>query len=347
VVFSYACHPVIVYGYAFAAISPDFPGVAREVVREALGQKGHVQFVQGFAGNIRPRVVADLANGRFRAPKPEDLRQAGTDLGNAVLSALKSKGESLSLNIAGAADRPFLPRANPPPRESYEKLRAEALAKTNKFQIAVCEYWLQRYDSGEGFARGDAWSLGLIRLANNQWIVHSGGEPCVEWRGKISQWLAPLNIVTWGYSQEAKSYLLPNPCCLKVATKCSNQTRPVPARPPPMPPASSQRCAKVCCGSWPSSGRTQCRSIEPGLQTPTDKLIAPPRLPQLTAPGQSVGSVRLHYCASVLKQWKSKKPSSRRRAKASGPFLCRPWWTAMAPRKLLCESSSKKSWRPD
>jgi hypothetical protein len=207
VVFSYACHPVIVYGYDFAAISSDFPGVARDFLRESLGEKAHVQFVQGFAGNIRPRVVADLENGRFRTPKPEDLRRAGADLGSAVMSALKSKGEPLSLNIAGTADRPFLPRSNPPPREFYEKLRAESLAKTNKFLNAVSDYWLQRYDSGEGFARGDAWSLGLIRLAENQWIVHSGGEPCIEWRSKISGWLAPLNIVTWGYSQEAKSYL--------------------------------------------------------------------------------------------------------------------------------------------
>jgi len=44
-------------------------------------------------------------------------------------------------------------------------------------------------------------------LANNQWIVYSAGEPCVEWRAKISQWLAPLRIVTFGYTQEAKSYL--------------------------------------------------------------------------------------------------------------------------------------------
>ncbi len=47
----------------------------------------------------------------------------------------------------------------------------------------------------------------MIRLAKNQWIVHSGGEPVVEWRKKMERWLAPLHIVTFGYSQEAKSYL--------------------------------------------------------------------------------------------------------------------------------------------
>jgi hypothetical protein len=207
VIFSYACHPVIVYGYANAAISADFPGVARNAIRQALGEKTHAQFVQGFAGDVRPRVTADLEKGVFRPSKPVDLEKAGRDLAEAVLNTMQSKGETLSLNIAGTADRPFLPRDKPPPQEFFEKMREDALAATNTFRVAVSDYWLQHYDSGEGFARGDVWSLGLVRLANKQWIVHSGGEPCVEWRAKISKWLSPLKIVTWGYSQEAKSYL--------------------------------------------------------------------------------------------------------------------------------------------
>ena len=207
VVFSCACHPVIVYGYAFAAISADYPGAARKLLRESLGPKAHLQFVQGFAGNIRPRVLAAVDQGRFRGSKPADLDQAARDLASAVLAALKAPGQQLSLDIAGASDRPFLPRDKPPPRERYEKMRAEAFASTNAYRLAVSGYWLKRYDAGEGFARGDAWSLGLIRLAANQWVVHSGGEPCVEWRAKISRWLSPLNIVTWGYSQEARTYL--------------------------------------------------------------------------------------------------------------------------------------------
>lgn len=207
VVFSYACHPVIVYGFDYAAISADFPGAARQSLREVLGPKAHAQFVQGFAGNIRSRTLADLAKGSFRKSKPEDLQQAGNDLAGAVLTALKAPGEALSLNLAGTADRPFLPRDKAPPRAVYEKMRANALANTNAYRLAVSDYWLKRYEAGGGFARGDAWSLGLIRLADHQWIVHSGGEPCVEWRAKMTQWLAPLRIVTWGYSQEARSYL--------------------------------------------------------------------------------------------------------------------------------------------
>ena len=207
VIFSTACHPVIVYGYALAAISADFPGVARKELRALLGPRTHAQFVQGFAGDIRPRILADLEKGRFRKSESEDLQAAGQELAFAVMAARKSAGQPLALDIAGAADRPFLPRGQPPPCEFYEKLRADALAKTNQFLVGVSDYWLARYDTGDGFARGDEWSLGLIRLAENEWIVHSAGEPCIEWRAKIAAWLAPLNLVAWGYSQEGRSYL--------------------------------------------------------------------------------------------------------------------------------------------
>src|SRR5439155_13473320 len=93
VIFSYAYHPVIAYGFNFSAISADFPGVARNEVRKALGEKAHAQFVQGFAGNVRPRILADLENTRFRTSKPEDLQRAGKDLADAILAAMKSRGE--------------------------------------------------------------------------------------------------------------------------------------------------------------------------------------------------------------------------------------------------------------
>ncbi len=207
VIFSYACHAVIVYGFAPASVSGDFPAAARNRLKSTLGTNSHVQFVQGFAGNIRPRALADLEHNRFRASRPDDAAKVGGELAAAVIAAMKSPGKKLNLNIAGASDRPFLPRDNPPPRNTYERMHAEAVAKTNNYLLGVSEYWLKRYDSDEGFSRGDAWPLGLIRLADNQWVVYSGGEPCIEWRAKISAWLAPLNIVPWGYCQEANSYL--------------------------------------------------------------------------------------------------------------------------------------------
>ncbi len=208
VVVSYACHAVIAYGFDYSCISADFPGVTRRELKRALGEGTHAQFIQGFAGNVRPRVLADTNNNRFSTSSPVALAQAGKDLASATIAAMKSDGASLTLDLAGASDRPFLPRGSPPAISIYEKMAAlDPSENTNQYKIALGDYWLERYRSGEGFALGDPWPIGLIRLATNQWVVHSAGEPCVEWRGKIDSWLTPLKVVTWGYSQEARSYL--------------------------------------------------------------------------------------------------------------------------------------------
>lgn len=203
-VFAYACHPVIVYGYAGAAISADFPGVTRNILRETLGA-AQVQFVQGTAGNVRPRVTANLENNTFSSGRgATNLALAGQQLANDVLSALKANGHALALDFAAAADRPFLPRDNPPPRTLFEAMAKEA---QSEFRRNAAAYWLARYDSGQGFAKGDPWPVGLIRLAADEWICCFAGEPCVEWAPKVKAWLGGRNVFVWGYSQQGLTYL--------------------------------------------------------------------------------------------------------------------------------------------
>jgi neutral ceramidase len=203
VIFSYACHPVIVYSYAGSTISADFPGEARKALRKELGEKTHLQFVQGLAGDVRPRALANLEKNSFRTAKPGDVENVGGQLAKDVLGALQSTPKLLNLNFAAATERPFLPKDNPPPRAQYEKLLATGKGR----QKDVAKYWLQRYDSGTGFSKGDPWQTGLIRLADNQWVCYFAGEPCVEWGPKVSQWLAPRDLVFWGYSEETITYL--------------------------------------------------------------------------------------------------------------------------------------------
>lgn len=201
--FAYACHPVIVYTHAPAAISADFPGVARQVLRERL-DAAHVQFLQGAAGNVRPRVLADLEKNRFRPAQPDDATRAGTQLAGDVLNSLQQPGRRLELDFVGASDRPLLQRDAPPPRAVYEKLAADT-AKGSRRDAA--NYWLKRYDAGAGFARGDAWPVGLIRLARDEWLCYFAGEPCVEWVKKARAWLGEPKVVVLGYSPESLTYL--------------------------------------------------------------------------------------------------------------------------------------------
>jgi hypothetical protein len=79
--------------------------------------------------------------------------------------------------------------------------------ETNAFRRAVADYWLKRYGTGEGFAKGDPWPVGLVRLADDEWICCFAGEPCVEWAPKVKQWLGGRNVFVWGYSQQGLTYL--------------------------------------------------------------------------------------------------------------------------------------------
>ncbi len=205
VVFSYACHPVIVYGSSPQGISADFPGLTRKLLREKLGAQWHFQFIQGLAGDVRPKATADLEHNRFGGtPATESLPKAANELTRDILATLEHKSKILDLNLAGQFDHPLLPKDNPPPRSNYEESLKAAKTKSQK---AVAEYWLKRYDTGLGFSKGDPWEAGVIRLADNQWVCCLAGEPCVEWGPKITQWLAPQDVVMWGYCQESITYL--------------------------------------------------------------------------------------------------------------------------------------------
>jgi len=76
VLWSYACHPV---GFPLKTlVSADYPGVVRRVLRAAMGAELPVLFLQGFAGDVRPRElgpqrtvarrVAELLVGPLFAP---------------------------------------------------------------------------------------------------------------------------------------------------------------------------------------------------------------------------------------------------------------------------------------
>ena len=203
VVLSYGCHPVLVYGYAASAISADYPGVARQALREKLGA-AHAQFVQGTAGDVRPRIVADIPANRFRTPELADVKETGERLAKDVMAALSGKGHELDLHLGGTMDRPFIARGEPPPRKVYEQMLKNGGREGLE---AVAKYWLERYDTGIGFSKGDPWPVGCIRLANDQWICYFAGEPCAEWGPEVAAWLAPRKVVLWGYCQEGLTYL--------------------------------------------------------------------------------------------------------------------------------------------
>jgi len=203
VLFSYACHPVIVKDSAPRMISADYPGTARQKIRAVLGRSVHTQFLQGPGGNLRPRCLADIEHRVFRKPEPADLDDTGRKLSDAVVAGIARGGRPLSLRIAARMERVDLARGAPPAKSLYEDI-----ARDHSGYLAdAARYWLEQLKRGDPAEKVSRWPVGVIRLARDQWIVYLAGEPVVQWATHVRVWFGDTPVAVLGYTQEVFGYL--------------------------------------------------------------------------------------------------------------------------------------------
>lgn len=205
VVFSYGCHPVIVYGYDWEGLSAEYPGVCRRTLRDQLGADVHCQFVQALAGNVRPRVLADLETETFRTSTPEDLQRAGTTLAADVLDALHSSGEALDLEPSAAAGWVYA-RRDPdrvPDLDHWEALAAQE----DELSRNVGRYWAKRLTEGPSHARVVPLEVGLVQLAADHRVAWISAEAVAEWLPRLRRWLDNSALWVCGYTQTVSTYL--------------------------------------------------------------------------------------------------------------------------------------------
>ena len=205
VVFCYGCHPVIVYGFAYDGISADYPGVCRGRLEEALGQGTHTQFIQGLAGNVRPRLLADPEAGRFRKSTPEDPVAVGEDLAGDVIDALNREGETLELDLSAAAGFALARRDRDRilPLEHWQSLAESG----DEMSRNLGGYWTNRFRSGLSPVQVVPWGIGLVRLTREHRIAWLSGEVLAEWLGCLRDWLEDERLIAWGYCQDGRGYM--------------------------------------------------------------------------------------------------------------------------------------------
>tara|TARA_B100001123_G_C15326838_1_gene1029845 strand:+ start:2269 stop:3600 length:1332 start_codon:yes stop_codon:yes gene_type:complete len=205
VLFNYGCHPVTVYAYAWNGISPDWVGVGRQTLQCRLGENTHTQFIQGFAGNVRPRQVADLASNSFRKSTPDDTKAVGQAIGADVLAALDSEGDELDLDFAFAADFVMAPRDPDaiPPISHYRELAGSE----EEIERNLGEYWVRRLESGVPPVKYVPWAVGLMRLAPGHTVAWLANEVVGEWLPLLREWLEDPNLIGWGYCQDGRTYM--------------------------------------------------------------------------------------------------------------------------------------------
>ena len=203
VLFSYGCHPVIVYGYAWDGLSADFPGVCRGVLCEALGPKVQTQFIQGLAGNIRPRLLANLEKGCFEKGTAESTAAVGRILAEDVLRALQVENVHLDPDIRIASTWIMVERD----QRAWPLSQWETMGQSeDEMQQALGQYWLGRYVEGPPPVCSTPWEVGLIQLAPGHRIAFFSGEALAEWLPQLRRWLADRDLVAWAYCQDGRCY---------------------------------------------------------------------------------------------------------------------------------------------
>jgi len=204
VLFSHACHPVIFYSYNWTGITSEWPGRARRALRAELGEGVHCQFMQGLAGNIRPRILSDFENNTFRKSIPEDVELTGQQIANDVLQTLAKDAEPLSLQLSAVRGWFVAQRGAAKPREHWEELQHS----DDELSQELGQYWLTRFgENAIAPYSAQPWPIGLVRFTPEHALVYVAGEPLCEWYEIFQKALPNQKLVACGYTHASASYL--------------------------------------------------------------------------------------------------------------------------------------------
>ena len=216
VFFSYCCHPTILLG---PEVSGDYPGQA-QLALETRHHQSVALYLPGMFGNVRPH-LSD-GDGRFRKGTPLDAMRCGSELADAVDSALKGCEPILVDTIHTRRLRRPLPLDNPPSRQTLDDITAQAVKSAQAseeekakhslyhagYQLAMRQ-WVQqiRLEQVERcvptavdytFSR---WDIGDVH-----WITFSG-EFFLEYGLYAQSLLGADRTFTLGYTQGCQTYV--------------------------------------------------------------------------------------------------------------------------------------------
>jgi neutral ceramidase len=198
-----ACHTVSVYGAHPDAFSGDFVTPARQSLAQSLGNNAHIQFAQGFAGDCRPHILADLSTLHFRPAKSGETQAIGLQLADEARAALAEK--SSPVRLALSSDECFMPihPGQPIPRQTMQNF---VTGKPTSY-AHLCAWWLAQLDAGVSTSQPIGWSLGALKLTPKHWIIHTAGEPVGQLAPIVRQTLPSALVAAWGYTQDYTAYL--------------------------------------------------------------------------------------------------------------------------------------------
>jgi neutral ceramidase len=199
ILYSYACHPVVLYGAEWQTISADFPGRTRLTLKGRLGEATHVQFLQGLAGSVRPRILADLDREEFVLGSRETLERTGEELADDLMETLASAPHEIEADLhAVTAYAPIRPGA---------PLDPDSVRAMGEAWGGADVYWRERLRNGPPCDLVQPWLLGLVQLDRSHLIAYLASEAVAEWRPLIEELLSSYELACWAYCQHGHTYL--------------------------------------------------------------------------------------------------------------------------------------------
>lgn len=197
-IFSAACHPSMIYEFA---ISAEYPGVAMEQLNAHFGMEGAI-FLQGAAGDTKPRPVADPEKG-WVAGTWEQMETVGRELAEVVIDGLAEihaePGGPLK-SVLTTVDWPLEPI---PERATFEAMLSGD-AEPNPLRRAWAADMLARY---EGMEPNFPIGLQIVQLSEHLRIVGVEGEVLAELGLRIRE-IFPVGVTfVLGYCNATRLYL--------------------------------------------------------------------------------------------------------------------------------------------
>ena len=193
--FSYACHPTTMGGQL---IGPDYPGAARNLLREALPGCLPV-FLQGCGGDVKPRNIT--GDGRFASGPVEVVQDIGRELGRGVLAALCAEPQQVSGDMSSASAVAKLPTVGTPTPEQLAELDAG-----NQWERTWAAAARETIAEKGGLAETLPVEVQALRLGELT-IIGLSGEASCEIGLELKARLPERSLMTLGYSNLLRCYV--------------------------------------------------------------------------------------------------------------------------------------------
>jgi hypothetical protein len=206
-VFGASCHPTTMR-FDNYLISAEYPGVARRILEEDLDGAPSL-FLQGTAGDVKPRQVAEAAS--FRSGTYDDIEAVGKELAADVKKTIEKGLKPLDMDIKSSLKHVSLPFDR---RWNHEKYRRYAGESEPEYRRVWARHWLRKIAQGESVPETMDLTLAILELAPELRFLGIAGELLTDMSLKIKNRFHGGTTLAFGYTNGDIAYI-PDAAVLK------------------------------------------------------------------------------------------------------------------------------------